>query len=1023
MSSFDFDHIVRNPAVYADGRLPAHSDHITFRSAAELCAGQSSLRKSLDGVWRFHYAENPAAAPADFWAADYDSSGWDEIPVPAHIQLHGYDRPAYCNIQYPWDASEALNPGEMPTRFNPVADYVTAFTVPSDWTGGRVCICFEGVESGFALWLNGQYIGYSEDSFSPADFDLSPALRSGENRLAVRVWKWTPGSWFEDQDFFRFSGIFRRVYLYHQPETAVTDLSVVPVLSGDFGRATVEIAAETTGRGSLLLTLLDGEREIAAGESCFEDGGAVASLAVSAPVLWSAERPKLYTLLLDVRNESGVSCGLISQRVGFRRFELKDGLMLLNGKRLVFKGVNRHDFNSRTGRVPDGDELRRDIALMKRSNINAIRTSHYPNQSALYALCDEYGLYVLDETNLETHGSWEAYLRGQAGADFVVPKEHREFAPMLLDRANSLYQRDKNHPCVLIWSCGNESFGGSVIRDMAEQFRALDPYRLVHYEGIFNDRSFPDTSDMESQMYPSAAMIEDFLRAHPEKPFLCCEYSHAMGNSCGGLHKYTELSEREPRYQGGFLWDWADQALYTKDGAGREFLGYGGDFGDRPNDGNFSGNGLVYAGDHAPSPKLQEVKACYQNIRVRFEGSRFTVRNDHLFTNTDAFSASAILLADGAEALRVLMEIAVPPLSERDFVLPREITERMAAGDAEYAVTVSFTLKEDTPWAKAGHELAFGQTVFKREVQPYACLAPLRVVRGKWNVGVHGQNFSAQFSAVGVCPGMTSYVFRGREYLLTPPLPNFWRAPTDNDRGNGMPQYDGHWKLASLYPTVHGGEASFVFPAVEEREHSVLVAYRYTLPTRPLAFCTLGYEVFGDGTVQVTLDYDPTPGLGDMPEFGVLFRLPRELDTMRWYGLGPEENCADRQKGARLGLWEMPVAANMARYLKPQECGSRCGVRHMAVTDKAGRGLVFFGDELSVSALPWTPHEIENARHLHELPENHDTIVRVALMQRGVGGDDSWGAPVHPEYHLPADQPLHLRFCFRGMTKGVSEKP
>ena len=1017
MSSFSFD-FVRDPAHYADGRLPVHSDFTACRDLDELRAGRTSLRVSLDGIWRFHYAENPASAPEGFWSADYDSTGWDEIPVPAHIQLCGYDRPAYCNIQYPWDASEALRPGEVPTVFNPVADYVRDFDVPAEWQGGRVCICFEGVESGFALWLNGAWLGYCEDCFSPSDFDLTPHLKSGRNCLAVRVFKWTGGSWFEDQDFFRFSGIFRSVFLYHLPETAVTDLSVVPLLSEDFGRGTVEVEAETLGRGSLRLTLLDGTLPIVRGESFFDDGGARAALAVSAPVLWSAERPYLYTLQIEVLDESGACVGAIAQRVGFRRFELRDGLMLLNGKRIVFKGVNRHDFNSRTGRVPDAEELRRDLRLMKQNNINAVRTCHYPNQSALYALCDELGLYVIDETNMETHGSWEAYLRSQADADFIVPKEHREYAPMLLDRARSLYERDKNHPCVLIWSCGNESFGGSVIRDMAAQFRTLDPHRLVHYEGIFNDRSFPETSDMESQMYPSAAAIEAFLREHPEKPFLCCEYSHAMGNSCGALQKYTELSEREARYQGGFLWDWADQALYVKDGAGREFLAYGGDFGDRPNDGNFCGDGLVFAGDHAPSPKLQEVRACYQNIRVRFDGTRFTVRNNHLFLNTDAFAAQAILLADGAEVLRVPLEIAVPPQSERDFELPGEITARIAAGGAEYVVTVSFSLREAAPWAEAGHEVAFGQTVFKRAVSPHVCSEPLRVVRGKWNVGVHGRDFSAQFSAVGVCPGMSSYVFQGREYLLAPPLPNFWRAPTDNDRGYGMPQYSGMWKLASLYPTVHGGAESFVFPGVEERAHSVRITYRYTLPTAPLAFCALGYEVFGDGTVQVTLDCDPPAALGDAPEFGVLFRLSRELDCMAWYGLGPEENYADRQTGARLGLWEMPVADNMARYLKPQECGNRCGVRRMAVTDRSGCGLAFFGDELSVSVLPWTPHEIENARHLHELPENHDTIVRVALMQRGVGGDDSWGAPVHPEYHLPAGQPLHLRFCFRGTEKG-----
>ena len=643
MNEFSFDRVVKNPAIFAEGRLPAHSDHIPYRTAEELAAGESSLRLTLDGVWRFHYAKNPSAAPEGFWAADYDVSGWDTIRVPAHIQMEGYDKPAYVNTQYPWDADEELQPGEMPTAFNPVADYVLDFRLPAHFHGGEVHVLFEGVESGFALWLNGQYIGYSEDSFTPSEFDLSPWLREGENRLAVRVYKWTPGSWFEDQDFYRFSGIYRSVWLCLVPETAVLDLSVVPLLSEELTAGTVEISALTKGAGSLRLTLTDEGRAVAAGEAFFEDGEAAAELAVSAPVLWSAEIPKLYTLLIEVRDQEGRVTELIRQRLGFRRFEMKGGLMLLNGKRIVFKGVDRHDFSSKQGRVPDRDELVRDIVTMKRNNINAIRTSHYPNQSALYALCDEYGLYVMDENNMETHGSWDALFRRQAGPEYVIPKDHEEFAPLLLDRVNSTYQRDKNHPCVLIWSCGNESFGGKVIYEMSELFRKLDAHRLVHYEGIFNDRSYPATSDMESQMYTPAAEVERFLAENPDKPFILCEYTHAMGNSCGAMHKYTDLSDREPRYQGGFIWDYVDQSLWKKDRYGKWFQAYGGDCHERPTDYNFSGNGIVYGGDRTPSPKMQEVKFNYQNISVIFDETGFTVKNKHLFTNTDAYSAVALL--------------------------------------------------------------------------------------------------------------------------------------------------------------------------------------------------------------------------------------------------------------------------------------------------------------------------------------------------------------------------------------------
>ena len=1022
MNEFSFDRVARNPAIFAVGRLPAHSDHIPYRTAQELRAGVSSLRLPLDGVWRFHYAKNPSAAPEGFWAADYDVSGWDCIRVPAHIQMEGYDKPAYVNTQYPWDADEELQPGEMPTVFNPVADYVLDFRLPAGFCGGEVHVLFEGVESGFALWLNGNYVGYSEDSFTPSEFDLTPWLREGENRLAVRVYKWTPGSWFEDQDFYRFSGIYRSVWLCLVPETAVLDLSVVPLVSEELTAGTVEITATTKGAGSLRLTLTDEGRTVAAGEAFFEDGLAAAELAVPAPVLWSAEFPKLYTLLLEVCSQEGSVTEVIRQRLGFRRFELKGGLMLLNGKRIVFKGVDRHDFSSKQGRVPDREELVRDIVTMKRNNINAIRTSHYPNQSALYELCDEYGLYVMDENNMETHGSWDALFRQQAGTDYVIPKDHEEFAPLLLDRVNSTYQRDKNHPCVLIWSCGNESFGGKVIYEMSELFRRLDKHRLVHYEGIFNDRSYPATSDMESQMYTPAAEVERFLAENPDKPFILCEYTHAMGNSCGAMHKYTELSDREPRYQGGFIWDYVDQSLWKKDRCGKWFQAYGGDCCERPTDYNFSGNGIVYGGDRTPSPKMQEVKYNYQNISVIFDETGFTVRNKNLFLNTDMYTAAAILQQDGTERLRIPLDISVPPLSEAYFAIPAAVEEEMRAQEAtasqpgrslpEFAVTVSFCLKEDTIWAKAGHEIAFGQKVFKREKAAFVCDEPLRVVRGKWNLGVHGRNFSAQFSAIR--GGLTSYIFSGTEMIEQIPMPNFWRAPIDNDRGNGMPQRYAQWKIASLYGIGIGPQAP-LFPEVEQKEHSVAVTFDYLLPTNPLSGCRLRYEVFGDGTVQTTLSYKAVEGLCDMPEFGVMFKLNADYDRVVWYGLGPEESYVDRQKGAKLGVYEKSVAENMARYLVPQECGNKCGVRWAKVVDRRGRGMEFSGDELSFSALPWTPHELENAAHDYELPTVHYTVVRVALQQMGVGGDNSWGAQTHPEYLLPKNKDLTFTFRFKGI--------
>ena len=1023
MKEFDYNAVVKDPLVFQDGRLPAHADFKAFRNEAELAVGETSLRYCLNGIWRFRYSGNPAAAPEDgFQFPGKDLSGWDEIRVPAHIQMEGYDKPAYVNTQYPWDCQGELRPGEMPEVFNPTADYVFDFTLPAEFAGQRVCISFQGVESGFALWVNGVYAGYSEDSFTPSDFDLTGVLREGVNRLAVRVWKWTPGSWFEDQDFFRFSGIFRDVYLYAVPQCALNDFSVKADLSEDLEQGVLEFRGKGRGSGSVRLELFFGNLPI--GETvCVLAEEISASLCVDHPKLWSAENPELYRLLIRVLDSEGCVSEVIEQQAGFRRVEIRDGVLLLNGKRLVFKGVNRHDFSSVSGRVPNEAELLRDIVTMKRNNINAIRTCHYPNQSALYALCDRYGLYVMDECNMETHGSWDAFLRGKADADYIIPKDHEEFAPMLLDRARSMVERDKNHPCVIIWSCGNESYGGRVIWEMSELLRSLDGTRPVHYEGITWDRSYEDTTDIESRMYTPVREIEAYLQKHKKKPLIMCEYTHAMGNSCGAMHKYTDLAEREVHYQGGFIWDWVDQSLWKRNRYGEWFLAYGGDHRERPTDYEFSGNGIVYGGERSCSPKMQEVRYNYRNIRVEFTDGGFRVKNGFLFTNTDAFECVLILEKNGSEIYRESPAVSVPPLGEAEFALPDAFMNLMkihtegAAGLGwempEFALTVSFCLKEDRLWAERGHEIAFEQRVFGCERQPFSCEEPLTVVRGKSVVGVRGKNFSAQFSAIH--PGLTSYVYGGMELMERIPMPNFWRAPTDNDRGNLMPQRYGQWKLASLYASAKHEGVSDLYPTVKEKDNCVSVRYRYYLPTVPESVCSVSYEVYGDGTVRTDLSYEGVKGLPDMPEFGMMFVLDGDHDRIRWYGRGPEECYADRMKGARLGLYERTVKENLAGYLRPQECGNHCGVRWMEVTDRKGRGIRFFGDDLSVNVLPWSPHEIECAYHVHELPPVHHSYVRVAMGQMGVGGDDSWGARVHPEYLLPAGENMDFSFWFRGI--------
>lgn len=1027
MSNFD-SNIIKNPEIFEQNRLAAHSDHVCYKNELEKIKGKSSLRYDMNGLWKFAYAKNQSLAPCGFEAADYDCKNWDEIRVPAHIQMEGYDVPIYTNTTYPWEADESIKPGEIPEIFNPVASYVKYFTIPENMKNKRVCISFQGVESGFALWLNGHYVGYSEDTFDPSDFELTDYIIEGENKLAVRVWKWTSSSWCEDQDFYRFSGIFRDVFLYAVPCAHVEDLSVVPTLNDTFDEGTLSVSIKADGdgiasvklyelgdlsvekydRAKLLLEEFD--IELRDKEIC--DG----SCNVKNPLLWSAEKPNLYEVKIIVKDTHGNETEFISQLAGFRRFEMVDGLMKLNGKRIVFKGVNRHEFSSITGRVPNRDEVIKDIVTMKKNNINAIRTSHYPDDSMLYELCDIYGIYMIAENNLESHGTWEAYNKGYVDLDFVVPKDKPQWREMMLDRANSCYQRDKNHPAILIWSCGNESFGGKTIYEMSQLFRQLDKHRLVHYEGVFSDRSYNDTSDMESQMYTPAAGIEKFLAEHPEKPFICCEYTHAMGNSCGAMHKYTELTDREPRYQGGFIWDYIDQSIYKKDRYGKWFLTYGGDFGDRPTDGDFSGNGICYGGEREASPKMQEVKFNYQNISVDFDSDYiFTVTNKNLFVNTSVFDAFAILLADGEEVYRTKLQISVPPMDRASYEVPVTLKNSMIDVEKEYCIVVSFVLKENTIWEKAGYEIAFGQHMIKKPVSEYSCDKSVELVVGNGNILVRGENFKALFSRMNL--GMVSYVYGGVEMLPnTIPLPNFWRTPTNNDSGNMMPQRYAQWKIASMYVTTRQDQRfADTSPRVEKNDNNIAITYTYFMPTTPQSSCEVTYRVFGDGTIETTLSYDPVKELGDMPEFGMMFKLDADYDTVKWYGLGPQEIYEDRQHGGKYGVYENKVADNIAEYLVPQESGNKCRVRYAKVMDKKGRGMLFFGDELSFSALPYTPHELENAAHHFELPPVHYTVVRVAKKQMGVGGDDSWGSHTHPEYLLDVSEKMEFTFCFRGI--------
>lgn len=1012
MKVFNYE-LVKDPTYFNDNRVAAHSDHRYYAGREKMEQDVEDYRFSLNGLWKFHYAKNYNCTIPGFEKEDYCCKSWDDIRVPAHIQMEGYDAPQYANVQYPWEGREEIQPGEIPTQFNPVASYAKYFEVPETMKGKRVFVSFQGAESGIALWLNGTFVGYSEDTFTPSEFELTPYLCEGENKLAAQVFKWTSSSWCEDQDFFRFSGIYRDVYLYAIPEVHVSDMKVQTLLDDTFTKADLDLTVKATKAGKIRLTLSKDGNELQSMEEVLEEESHYV-MKVENPALWSAETPVLYDLLLEVMDENGAVMEVIPQRVGFRRFEMKDHVMTLNGKRIVFKGVNRHEFSSISGRHVSREELVKDLVTMKQNNINAIRTCHYPDAVGIYELCDEYGIYMIAECNLESHGSWDLFAEQTGDFSGVVPCDRPEWLDMMLDRANSMYQRDKNHPAILIWSCGNESFGGKDIYEMSQFYHREDPTRLVHYEGIVHDRRYNDTSDMESQMYPSVEEIKAFLAKDRSKPFICCEYTHAMGNSCGAMHKYTDLTDTEPLYQGGFIWDYIDQSIYKKDRYGNEFQAYGGDFNDRPCDYNFSGNGIAYGGERGASPKMQEVKFNYQNITANVEKDKVTVINKNLFVNTDEFECVVLLEKDGKLVKKATMETSVAPLSQETYELPFGVQTL----PGEYAVTVSFRLKEDTVWAERGHEVAFGQGVYLVEaLEKNDKPAKFQVIRSGHDFGVKGENFDVMFSYLN--GGLVSYRYGGVEMIQMIPKPNFWRAPNDNDCGNLMQMRYAQWKIASMYlshkyPTGGHYPAGYE-PEIQIHEDCAEITFTYVMPTTPASQCKLTYKVYGDGTIRTTLSYDPVKELGDMPEFGVMFKFDADYNQVTWYGMGPEETYVDRCKGAKLGIYKNKVEDNMAKYLVPQECGNKVGVRWATVTDRKGRGMMFVGDQIEFSALPYTPHEMENAMHPYELPQVHYTVVRVSKQQMGIAGDDSWGAKTHLEYLLNTDEKITFTFDFKGI--------
>ncbi|MBS4202449.1 DUF4981 domain-containing protein [Bacillus sp. FJAT-49732] len=1022
-----------NPEIFQLNRLEAHATLMPFQTVEEALEGNrksSKYFKSLNGQWKFSFSENPDKRNENFYKTDFNSSSWDEIKVPAHWQLQGYDYPQYTNVRYPWIEKEDIKPPFAPTNYNPVGQYIQTFTVPESWDGQPVYISFQGVESAFYVWLNGDLVGYSEDTFTPAEFDLTPYLQEGENKLAVEVYRWCDASWLEDQDFWRMSGIFRDVFLYSTPHVHIQDFFVTTELDEEYQDSELNIQAKISNyfeesiENQVFEAILFDQNQQAVLQSPLVvqvdisekvDVKISTSALIKNPLKWSAEHPNLYTLVLSLKDADGEIVETVSCKVGFRKFELKDGLMKINGERIIFKGVNRHEFSADKGRAIDFEDMVHDITLMKQHNINAVRTSHYPNNPYLYELCDEYGLYVIDENNLETHGTW---YYGQQELEDTVPGSKPEWTENVLDRCNSMFQRDKNHPSIVIWSLGNESFGGDNFLKMHDFFKEIDPTRLVHYEGVFHYRPSEAASDIESTMYKSPTLVEQYaLEAEKSstqaKPYIICEYAHAMGNSCGNLYQYTELFDKYPILQGGFIWDWRDQAIRTKTEDGIEFLAYGGDFGESPHDGNFSGNGLIFA-DGTVTPKIFEVKKCYQNVEfydANLEIGEITIKNKNLFSDLSDVELHWQVTGNGEVIKTGIANVSVEPKSNANIQLGFTL-EDFASSHGELVLTVSLHLKEATVWAEKGHEIAFEQFVLKSDIDEKASGAVSSVLKTEdkdTGMTILGDHFSIIFNKV--TGDLESYQISGLEMLQTPIAPNFWRAMTDNDRGNELDKRAATWREAGEHRELQ----SFF---VDEANDKVNVTVTYNIPTMDASTCKITYIIENSGSIEVNYELTPGSNLPEIPEVGILFSMDSSFDNLKWYGKGPHENYIDKEKGAKIGLYEGKVKDQYVPYLKPQECGNKTEVRWITIADGNGNGIKVSGlPTLEANVLPYTPFELEEASHSYKLPDSKQTVVRLNYKQMGIGGDDSWSQKTHPEFTIYADQVYRYSFTLSPIRK------
>ncbi len=993
-----------NQKIIQKNREEPHTTYMPFASKKQALnrkRSESVFYKNLNGKWKFNWVKKPADRPKDFYKNDFDVSAWKEIPVPSNWEIQGYGIPIYVNHPYEWTRNP--NPPYVRHDWNPVGSYKRFFRVPENWKNRRVFIHFGAVKSAFYLWINGKFVGYSQGSKTPAEFDITKYLKKGENSVALEVYRWSDGSYLECQDFWRISGIERDVYLFSTPQIMIRDFFIHTDLDKDYRDAGLSIDVELKNYtkklprnisiSAYLYKITPGKKyklvQSFAQAVRFrnkESAEVRLSTRVKNPDKWTAETPNLYKIVLELRHKNRV-LEAVEHNIGFREIEIKAGQLLVNGVPVMIKGVNRHEHDEFTGHVVSKESMRKDIRLMKQLNINAVRTSHYPNDPYWYQLCDEYGIYLVDEANIESHGMGYKPERTLGN--------NPEWKEAHLDRIKRMLERDKNHPSVIIWSMGNEAGDGVNFVAASDWIHQRDSSRPVHYERALQRQHV----DIVSPMYPWA-MLEDYGSQLRKRPLIMCEYSHAMGNSTGNLKDYWEIIYKYPNLQGGFIWDWVDQGLAKYTPGGVKYWAYGGDFGSDtiPSDKNFCINGLVMP-DRTLHPGAYEVKKVYQPVKVSpvpLTAGRFEIENRFNFLNLNVFDMYWEIKTEGKTVAEGVIQSPDIPAGESK-TIALDISGFKQKPNTEYFINLYFRLNKALPLLPAGYEMAkeqFRLPVVVEKIPPREMPEVNLESQSATGQVVTGKDFKILFENGKII----SFVYKAKKMFRSGPEINFWRAPTDNDFGNRMDKYCAPWKnerqiFKGLVRQKAGGK-------------QVILSFVFDLPETGSVLQTT-YTVRGDASVEIENNFTPGEDAPELPRFGMRMQLPEGFEQVEWYGRGPFENYIDRQTAAFVDVYRSTVDELYYPYISPQENGYRTDVRRLKIFTQNGNGLMFEGFPVfGFSALHYTledlTQESRGTKHTIDLTPQKFTDLMIDYKQRGVGGDDSWGSRPHSQYSLPA---------------------